>query len=77
MPSTEAAPLAKRRVDGPRRELKIAIDYEDLAWARSMIRLHPAGFQKTYPTRWINSAYFDSPRLHNYEENVATASLTI
>jgi hypothetical protein len=69
MSSTEPAP--RRRVDGPRRELKIAIDHEDLDWARSLIRLHPAGFVRTWPRRWINSVYFDSPELQNYVDNVA------
>ena len=77
MPFTTAspgsAPIAPsaRRVDGPRRELKIAIDREDLPWARSLVRLHPAAFQKTHPGRWINNVYFDSPSLQNYEDNVA------
>ena len=68
--SAQNAPSA-RRVDGPRRELKIAIDGEDLPWARSLVRLHPAGFQKTHPGRWIDNVYFDSPSLRNYEDNVA------
>ena len=70
MHSTTASPSA-RRVDGPRRELKIAIDGEDLPWVLSLIRLHPAAFRKTYPGRWINNMYFDSPSLQNYEDNVA------
>ncbi len=74
MHSTLASPTATesaRRVDGPRRELKIAIDGEDLPWARSLVRMHPAAFRATYPGRWNNNVYFDSPSLQNYEENVA------
>ena len=74
MPSTTASPASARRVNGPRRELKIAIDREDLPWASSLVRIHPAGFQKTYPGRWINNVYFDSPSLQNYEDNVAGIS---
>ena len=74
MPSTTASPASARRVNGPRRELKIAIDREDLPWASSLVRMHPAGFQKTYPGRWINNVYFDSPSLENYEDNVAGIS---
>lgn len=71
MPSTTSAWTSERRVAGPRRELKIAVDHERIDWARSLIRLHPAGFRATYPDRWINSVYFDSAGLANYEENVA------
>ncbi len=52
--SARDAPSA-RRVDGPRRELKIAIDREDRHWAGSLVRMHPAGFQPTYPGRWVNN----------------------
>jgi len=77
MHSTTASPgsgrdaPSARRVVGPRRELKIAIDREDRHWAGSLVRMHPAGFQATYPGRWVNNVYFDSPSLQNYEDNVA------
>lgn len=70
-PTSETVRRSARRVAGPRRELKIFVDGEDVAWARRVIRLHPAGFVPTYPPRWINSVYFDSPGLDNYEDNVA------
>jgi hypothetical protein len=38
---------------------------------RSWLRIHPIGLKVAYPPRWINSVYFDSPRLENYEENLA------
>ena len=68
MPSTT---VSTRRIDGPRRELKIALDHEDLPWVTSLVRLHPAGFRKTHPGRWVNNVYFDTPSLQNYEDNVA------
>jgi hypothetical protein len=69
--ATETPPRSARSVAGPRRELKIFVEGQDLDWAERLIRLHPAGFRATYPPRWINSIYFDSPSLDNYEDNVA------
>ncbi|MEM7101920.1 MAG: polyphosphate polymerase domain-containing protein [Bacteroidota bacterium] len=38
------------------------------------VTLHPAGFVKAYPDRWINNIYFDTPDLIAYHDNVAGIS---
>lgn len=38
------------------------------------VLLHPAGFRKVFPDRWVNNIYFDSPDLNAYHDNVAGVS---
>lgn len=55
---------------GERRyELKFIGDGRDLALARQWLRLHPAAFRATFPTRRVNSLYLDSPNLDNLWAN--------
>ncbi len=54
-----------------RYELKLTCGAQFLSQARSWIRLHPAGFRSAYPTRQVNSLYFDTPQLHSYHGNLA------
>lgn len=42
-----------------------------LPQARSWLRLHPSGFRTTYPPRWVNSLYFDTPDLLSYQANLS------
>ena len=52
-----------------RYELKMTCNPNQLAQARSWIRLHPAGFRKTYPSRQINNLYLDTPHLNSFNAN--------
>ncbi len=57
-----------------RYELKIACDPHLLAQARTWIRLHPAGFRETFPSRQVNSLYLDTPHLNSFNANQAGIS---
>ncbi len=57
-----------------RYELKLICSAQQLSQARTWIRLHPAGFQPTYPTRQVNSLYFDTHQLHSLHDNLAGLS---
>lgn len=45
-----------------------------LAQARTWIRLHPAGFRTTFPTRQVNNLYLDTPHLNSFNANQAGIS---
>lgn len=53
-----------------RYEIKFTCSESLLSQARSWLRLHPAGFRTTYPPRWVNSLYFDTPDLLSYQNNM-------
>ncbi len=36
----------------------------------ALIRQHPSGFHETYPPRWVNNLYLDSPGLDDYHNHV-------
>ena len=38
------------------------------------VLLHPHGFRRQHPDRWINNVYFDSPERMTFRENTAGAS---
>lgn len=57
-----------------RYELKMAVNGRLLPNARNWIRLHPAGFRPTYPTRLVNSLYLDTPHLNALTANIVGAS---
>ena len=52
-------------------EIKYSCDPLDLTLIDSIVRCHPAAFSKTYPTRLVNSIYFDHTGLRNLHDNVA------
>ncbi len=57
-----------------RHEVKFAaatVRYHDL---EGWIRLHPGGFERSYPARWVNNVYFDTPDLAAYRENLSGTS---
>jgi hypothetical protein len=57
-----------------RHEVKFAASparYHDL---ESWIRLHPGGFERSYPARHVNNVYFDTPDLAAYRENLSGTS---
>ncbi len=43
-----------------RKFLATDVGYHELC---ALVRLHPTAFSQSYPPRFVNSAYFDSPRL--------------
>jgi hypothetical protein len=57
-----------------RYEIKFTCPEPLLPQVRSWIRLHPAGFRSTYPPRWVNSLYFDTPDLLSYQDNLRGSS---
>lgn len=57
-----------------RYELKLTCSAQQLSQAQAWIRLHPAGFRTTYPTRQVNSLYFDTHQHHSLHDNLAGLS---
>jgi hypothetical protein len=55
-------------------ELKFVASTLDLFTILHWVRMHPEGFRKAYPDRWINNVYFDSPDCVAYSENLAGES---
>ena len=68
-----SAPEQTNRLES-RFELKFSVPVHDQYAVDLVTLLHPAGFQRTYPARWVNSIYFDTPDLHALEENFAGIS---
>lgn len=57
-----------------RYELKQSYPETNLAEVRSWVNAHPDGFKVTYPSRQVNSLYFDTPDLvtmHDHIDGVA------
>ncbi|MEM9775592.1 MAG: VTC domain-containing protein, partial [Chloroflexota bacterium] len=63
--------MSRPEISNLRYELKLTCDNHQLAQARQWIRLHPAGFLKTYEKRRVNSLYFDTPNLQSYHGNLS------
>jgi hypothetical protein len=57
-----------------RYEVKLTCDTHILAQARSWMRCHPAGFVVAFPSRRVNSMYFDTQDLTNLNENLVGIS---
>lgn len=57
-------------LDGLRYERKFRIDQISLADIENIIRLHPAGFIKAYPSRDVNNIYLDTLNMQTYFDNV-------
>jgi hypothetical protein len=66
----KSAPLGEERFEVKFAGASSARDVMD-AW----VRTHRAGFIKPYPSRRVNSTYFDTHSLSAYEENLIGASL--
>ncbi|MEM8859612.1 MAG: polyphosphate polymerase domain-containing protein [Chloroflexota bacterium] len=63
--------MPNSRTNNLRYELKLTCDNHQLAQARQWIRLHPAGFRRTFENRRVNSLYFDTPNLQSYQGNLS------
>jgi hypothetical protein len=48
-----------------------AIRYHEI---EQWIRLSPGGFRTSYPPRWVNNVYFDTPDLYGFAENLSGTS---
>ena len=57
-----------------RHEIKLVADETDYHSVALAVRLHPAAFREAYPSRWINSVYFDSLGLDACMDNLAGIS---
>jgi hypothetical protein len=66
--------MAESAMSEWRYELKLVCDGRWLSQARSWIRLHPAGLRVAYPSRQVNSLYFDTWGLANFTANTAGLS---
>lgn len=74
-----AAPVAAQAAEEgtrqqPRYEVKMALDEEQLADARSRMPSAAQAMRRQHPPRWINSVYFDTDQLDTYWANLAGAS---
>jgi hypothetical protein len=54
----------------PRYERKFTSDGLSLGEVLACVRRHPAAFHETYPARWVNNIYFDSPDLRDYNDHI-------
>lgn len=67
---TVQRPIRDQPLEAFRYERKFIVEGTDAHQIRAMIRLHPALFVESYPPRWVNNIYFDTPELENYQDNV-------
>jgi hypothetical protein len=57
-----------------RYEVKFAADARDLPRVLHWLRMHPAGFRKSYPDRRVNNVYFDTLDYAAFDEKLAGVS---
>lgn len=57
--------------DHLRHERKLLPAGHALPEALALVHQHPAGFRETYPARWVNNLYLDSPGLTDYHQHVS------
>lgn len=53
-----------------RYEVKMECSSEMYAQALSWVRVNPAAFRVAYPTRWVNSLYFDTFGFDTYNDHI-------
>ena len=63
--------MSQTAINNLRYELKLTCNSRQQAQARQWIRLHPAGFVKTFEKRRVNSLYLDTPNLQSYHGNLS------
>ena len=66
----EGSPISREY----RHELKFILDGLKEDWIHQQIKMHPAGFVRAYPPRYINNIYFDTYDFKAYQENLSGAS---
>jgi SPX domain protein involved in polyphosphate accumulation len=52
-------------------ERKYRIPALSAAHVEAIIKMHPAGFKKAYPDRWVNNVYFDTIGKTAFQDNTA------
>jgi len=57
-----------------RYEIKFVADATRYRELEQWIRLNPMGFRTSYPPRWVNNVYFDTPDLFAFAENLSGSS---
>jgi SPX domain protein involved in polyphosphate accumulation len=55
----------------PRYELKIVYPHTWISEVRGWITAHPVGFITAFPSRWVNSVYFDTADLDSFNDHLA------
>ncbi len=63
------------RLETYRYERKFLLDDLPIWQVVTIIKLHPGMFSETYPPRFVNNLYLDSPDMENYYDNVNGAAL--
>lgn len=56
--------------DDYRYEIKYEIEPRDAHSIQEVIFMHPLGFKKAFPDRWVNNIYFDTPGYVTCQENL-------
>ena len=56
--------------DDFRYEIKYEIERRDAFAIQEVIAMHPMGFKKAFPDRWVNNIYFDTPHFVTCQENL-------
>jgi len=59
---------------GARMEIKFPLVNRTPAGVDAAIRLHPMGFERLFPPRWIHNIYFDTPDLGCFYTSVSGAT---
>lgn len=54
-----------------RYERKYFLDFLSPSEVELLVKIHPCGFRKSYPDRYINNIYLDTPTFRCYRENEA------
>jgi hypothetical protein len=65
--------MSETRARSPRYERKFFLRGWEQAQVRSLVRHHPAMFYETYPPRFVNNLYLDTPWMAHYNDNQAAA----
>lgn len=54
-----------------RYERKYQVEHLSTPQLHQLVRRHPGSFRPSYPDRWVNNIYFDTPDFSAFKENVA------
>ena len=60
--------------DDFRYEIKYEINPQFAGSIRRVIAMHPQGFRKVFPDRWVNNIYFDTPGFVTCQDNLSGIS---
>ncbi len=57
-----------------RYEIKYALEPSDVYMLQQILVIHPSRFKRSFPDRWINNLYFDTPSWQFCHENLSGVS---